>query len=146
MFWNPSIYNILLGLARPIGQTTRQPRVWCSKYNFFRKIFQNSLQKVFQFFFCKITKMKIKSFEWPKSIRNCEKIYTWKVSCLSHWRSRSAYYIVDCRICKSVLNSRHRWQELIVLIYTYCGSNLKHTEQKFTRHVTTIFEIHENIY
>ena len=43
---------------------------------FFHKILQNSLQKPFQFiflFFYKITKMKIKSFECPKSIRNYEK-------------------------------------------------------------------------
>ena len=46
---------------------------------FFHKILQNSLQKLFQFiylflyFFYKITKMKIKNFECPKSIRNYEK-------------------------------------------------------------------------
>ena len=48
---------------------------------FFSKIVQNSLQKPFHFFFYKITKMKIKSFECPKSIRNYEK-NTWNVRCL----------------------------------------------------------------
>ena len=45
-------------------------------FQFFHKILQNSLQKPFQFtllFFWKITEMKIKSFECPKSIRNYEK-------------------------------------------------------------------------
>ena len=48
----------------------------------FHKILQNSLQKPFQlifWFFYKITKMKIKSFECPKSIRNYEKKNTWNV-------------------------------------------------------------------
>ena len=73
---NPSIYNIIRWFAGPMGQTTRQPSVWCSKYYFFTKNLQNSLQKPFQFFFFnKITKMKIKSFECPKSIKNHEKQY-----------------------------------------------------------------------
>ena len=49
---------------------------------FFHKILQNSLQKPFQFiflFFYKITKMKIKSFECQKYIRNYEKKNTWNV-------------------------------------------------------------------
>ena len=29
--WNPSIYNIIFWFAGPMGQTTRQPSVWCSK-------------------------------------------------------------------------------------------------------------------
>ena len=73
---------------------------------FFHKILQNSLQKPFQLFFLffyKITEMKIKSFECPKSIRNYEKKILgtsdgWSTSRLSHWPSEPAYYIVDCRI------------------------------------------------
>ena len=70
---------------------------------FFHKILQNSLQKPFDFFFNKITKMKIKSFECPKSIRNYEKKIlgmsdAWSTSRLSHRSSEPAYYIVDCRI------------------------------------------------
>ena len=40
---------------------------------FFHKILQNSLQKPFQFFFYKITKMKVKSFEFLTDIRSYEK-------------------------------------------------------------------------
>ena len=71
LYKNLSIYNIIRWFAGPMGQTTRWPSVWCSKYYFFfHKILQNSLQKHFQFIFWKITKMKIKSFECPNSIRN----------------------------------------------------------------------------
>ena len=45
---------------------------------FFHKILQKFLQKPFQFiflFFYKITKIKLKSFECPKSIKNYEKKY-----------------------------------------------------------------------
>ena len=47
--------------------------------------------------------MKIKSFECPKSIKNYEKKMletsdAWSTSGLSHWPSKPAYYIVDCRI------------------------------------------------
>ena len=59
-FWNPSIYNIIRWFAGPMGQTTHQPSIWCSKYYFFfHKILQNSLQKSFPFlFFYDITKKK----------------------------------------------------------------------------------------
>ena len=70
---------------------------------FFHKILQNSLQKPFQFifiFFYKITKMKIKSFECPKSIKNCEKKIlgtsdTWSLGRSSKRTSKPAYYIED---------------------------------------------------
>ena len=72
---------------------------------FFHKILQNSLQKLFQFIFLpyKITKMKIESFECPKSIRSYEKKIlgmsdAWSTSHLSQWPSKPAYYILDCRI------------------------------------------------
>ena len=47
--------------------------------------------------------MKIKSFEYPKSIRNYENkilgtLDAWSTSRLSHRPSKPAYYIVDCRI------------------------------------------------
>ena len=57
--------------AGSLGQMTRQPSVWCFKYYFFHNFLQNSLQKSFQFIFLflyKFTKIKIKSFECPKSI------------------------------------------------------------------------------
>ena len=49
---------------------------------FFHNFLQNSLQKSFQFifsFFYKFTKIKIKSFECPKSIRNYEKNTAWNI-------------------------------------------------------------------
>ena len=62
------------------------------------KILRNFLQKRFQFiflFFYKITKMKIKSFECPKSIRNHEKKIVgmpdiWSPKQLSHRPSEPA--------------------------------------------------------
>ena len=64
---------------------------------------------LFSYFFYKITKMKIKSFKYPKSIRNYEKkilgtsaaLFT---SCLSHRPGESAYYISNCRIATGTWN------------------------------------------
>ena len=58
----------------------------------FLNFLQNSLQKLFQFiflFFYNFTKIKINSFECPKSIRNYEKIMlgtsdAWSLRHLSH--------------------------------------------------------------
>ena len=57
----------------------------------------------FSIFLYKFTKIKIKSFECPKSIRNYKKIMlgtsdAWSTCRLSKWTSKLAYYIVDCRI------------------------------------------------
>ena len=74
---NPSIYNIIRWVAWTIGQTNRRPSVWCSKYYFFHDFLQNSLQKYFQsicLFFLKNTKIKVKSFKCPKSIKSLKKI------------------------------------------------------------------------
>ena len=49
---------------------------------FFHNFLQNSLQKSFQFiflFFYNITKIKIKSFESPKSMTNYEKNNAWDI-------------------------------------------------------------------
>ena len=73
MIINASIFNIIRWVAWTMGQMNRQSSVWCSKYYFFHYFLQNSLQKSFQFiflFFYKITKIKIKSFECPKSIKS----------------------------------------------------------------------------
>ena len=64
---------------------------------------------IFNFFFHKITKMKIKSFECLKSIINCKKklletSYALLRSCLFHRLNKPAYYIVDCRIFGGVLH------------------------------------------
>ena len=55
------------------------------------------------FFLYKITKMKLKSFECPRSIRYYEKKIlgtsdTWSTIRLSHRPRKPVYYIVDCRI------------------------------------------------
>ena len=58
----------------------------------FHNFLQNSLHKSLQFtfsFFYKFTKIKIKSFYWPKSLRNYGKITlgtldAWSMSCSSH--------------------------------------------------------------
>ena len=73
---NPSIYNIIRWFAEPMGQAS-------------------DVQSIFFFM-----KMKIKSFECPKSIRNYEtKIlgssYDWLTIRFSHWPGKPAYYIVD---------------------------------------------------
>ena len=64
-------YNMLV--CGPIWQMTRRPSVWCSKYYLFFIKSCNILYKkpfnLFSNFFCKITKMKIKSFECPKSYK-----------------------------------------------------------------------------
>ena len=52
---------------------------------FFHDFLQNSLQKFFQFiflFFYKITKIEIKSFECPKSIKSINKNNTWNIRLL----------------------------------------------------------------
>ena len=49
---------------------------------FFIKSCKILCKNLFILFFYKITKMKIKSFECPKSIGNYEKKNTWNISCL----------------------------------------------------------------
>ena len=72
---------------------------------FFHDFLQNSLQKSYQFFFIfwKITKITIKSFECPMSIKSIKKIIhgtsdSWSTNFLSHRPSNPAYYIVNWRI------------------------------------------------
>ena len=75
---NPSIYNILRWVAWMMGQTNRRPSVWCSKYILFFfmiscKILCKNPFNLFTYFFYKITKIKIKSFECRKSIISIKK-------------------------------------------------------------------------
>ena len=70
---NQSIFNIIIRwVVGSMGENTRWPSLW-----------YNSLQKSFQFiflFFYNFTKIKIKRFECPKSIRNYEKKKnTWNI-------------------------------------------------------------------
>ena len=69
---NPTIYNIIRWFAGSLGQMTRQPSVWCSKYYLFFLII--SCKNGFNLLFYKFTKIKMKSFECPKSIRHYKKI------------------------------------------------------------------------
>ena len=75
-----------------------------------KKFCKNPFNLLYTFFY-KITKMKIKSFECSKSIRNYEtKILgtsdAWSTSRLSHWPREPVYYIVDCRISSTTI--RHQ--------------------------------------
>ena len=98
---NPSIYNILQWVGWMMGQMNCRPRLWYSKYYFIFMISCKILCKnPFNLFsyFCfikKITKIKIKSFECPKSIKKYKKIIlgtsdSWSTIRLSHRPSNSA--------------------------------------------------------
>ena len=52
---------------------------WCSKYCFFFNFLLNSLQKSFHLFSYNFLKVKVKSFECLKSIRNYEKNNAWSI-------------------------------------------------------------------
>ena len=69
-------YNAMVYWCKWLNQASDAPCI------FFHNFFQNSLQKSFQFFyyfFYEFTKIKLKTFECPTSIRNYEKI-----KCLEH--------------------------------------------------------------
>ena len=84
VFWNPTMDD------RLIDQASDVPRII-----FFHDFLQNFLQKYFQsicLFFLKNTKIKVKSFECPKSIKSLKKIIlgrsdAWSTIRLSnpHW-------------------------------------------------------------
>ena len=76
---NPTIFNIICWVGGSLGWSSHWPSVWCSKYFFFIKSCKILCKNPFNYFFYKITKMKIKSFECHKSIRNYEKKNTWNV-------------------------------------------------------------------
>ena len=74
------IYSSLV--AWTTVQMNRRTSVWCSKHYFFHHLLQNTLQKAFQFilsFFHKITKIKLKSFEYSKSIKSLKKNNAWNI-------------------------------------------------------------------
>ena len=73
--------------------------------------------------------MKIKSFEFPKSIRNYERKIlgtsdAWSTSRLSHWPSKPAYYIVDCRILEKCCPCK----VLPAIYLEFCKSNREFAE------------------
>ena len=59
-----------------LTEKLHRPSVWCSKY----------------YVFYNFTKIKIKSFELPKSIRNYEKNNAWLMSRLSHQPSKPGIF------------------------------------------------------
>ena len=107
MSLNPSIYNILHWVAWTMGQTNRQPRVWCSKYYFFYTFYRLRALKTLYFYFCNFIK-KNKKINWKDFCKEfCEKSWkkiifgtsdAWSAICLSHRPSNPAYYIVNWRI------------------------------------------------
>ena len=79
---NPTIFNIIRWVAGLLGRSSHWPSVWCSKYFFFIiscKILSKNPFKLFFQIFYNFTKIKIKSFECPKSIRNYEKNNAWSI-------------------------------------------------------------------
>jgi hypothetical protein len=71
---------------------------------FFHDFLQNSLQKSFQFiflFFYKITKIKVKNFERPESIKSIKKNNTWNIRLLvndSFVPSSNQPSVIYCRL------------------------------------------------
>ena len=105
MILNPSIYNIIRWVAWTMGQTNCRPSVWCSKYYFFSwflaKFFAKILSIYFLIFFYKITKIKIKSFECPKSIESLKNNNTWNIRLLvddSFVPSSKQPRVIYCRL------------------------------------------------
>ena len=60
-----------------MGQTTRRPSVLFFFIKSCKILCKNPFNSFLNFFY-KIVKMKMKSFEWPKSIRNYEKKKYWE--------------------------------------------------------------------
>ena len=100
-------YNTLgCCIAGPNHSSTK--RLMFQVLFFFRYFLQNSLQKSFLFiilFFYKITKIKIKNFEYPKPIKRIKNIiletsHSCSTIRSSHRPSNPAWYIVDWRILR----------------------------------------------
>ena len=58
---NPSIYNIICWVAWTMGQTNRQPRVWCSKYYFFSWFLAKFFAKILSIYFLIFFYIKIQN-------------------------------------------------------------------------------------
>ena len=74
-------YNMLIRLANGTNDSSTK-RLMFQVLFFFIKSCKILCKNPFNLFFYKITKMKIKSFECPKSIRNYEKNNAWNIRCL----------------------------------------------------------------
>ena len=99
-----------------LRQMTSRPSVWCSNYYFFLIITCKIHCKYGFNFFNEFTKMKIKSFERPNSIRNYKKKImlgtsdTWSMINLSQQTSEPSYYILDWRILSCVNSPCSDWR------------------------------------
>ena len=114
---NPTIFNIIRWVAGSVGRTTHPPSVWCSKYYFFHNFLQNSLQNTFQFIFQfshKFTKIKIKSFQCPKSKEIIKKIMlgTSDAWSMSHSSQRPSDPATQHIILKIVGFLKGRWVKI----------------------------------
>ena len=121
---NPSISNMLRWVAGTTGQLNHRPSVWCSKYYFFFIISWKILCKKpfnsFYYFFYKITKLKIKSFECPKSIKSIRKIIlgtsdSWSTIRLSHCNATQRnILLIDGYLVSNI------WQKKTDVLFVYC--------------------------
>ena len=129
---NPTVCNIICWFPRPMGQTTRRPSIHLmfQLSSLFHKILQNSLQKPLQFFFYKITKIKLKCFECPKSMNyERKKILgtsdTWWMSHLS--KSSQQTNVLYCRLPDFLsLTTYHPCVHLAPLLINNVASSLYH--------------------
>ena len=99
----PEIRQSRHWFAGQIGQMFFRTSVWCPKYFFFIKfckILSKNPFNSFFYFLNKITKMKIKNFECPKSIHMKKNINTCLTIHLSHQPIEPAYYILHWQISK----------------------------------------------
>ena len=113
---NLSIYDIICLVAWTMGQMKHLPSVWCSMHQFFswfvaklfaKTVWKKSSQFIF-LFFNNITKIKIKSFERPKTIKRIKKNNTWYIRLLVNdsfvqSSKQPAHFIVDWRISWEII-------------------------------------------
>ena len=80
---NPSICNMIRWFAGLLRQMNRQPSLQCSKHYFFFHNFSCKILckncSIYLLIFYKFTKIRIKSFECPMSIKYYEKIDAWNI-------------------------------------------------------------------
>ena len=110
-----TLYNIIRWFTEPMGQKTRRPSIWRSKYFFFTISYRLVAFKILYFHFCNfIKKINWKDFckefckkSWKKII--LEKSDAWLTIRLSHRPRDPAYYIVNWRIFDAKFKSLKRY-------------------------------------
>ena len=105
--WNPTIYNMIRMVAGLLGQMTRWPSVWLSKYFFFIISYSLRALKTLYFHFCNFI-IRYKKINWKDFCKEfCKKSWikiilgtsdAWSMIRLSHHPSDPAYYVVNWRI------------------------------------------------